>query len=41
MGTKKGHGKYIETPDKMWEHFKAYKKEVKENPFKVDDWPGS
>ena len=24
--------KYIETPEKMWELFKAYKKEVKENP---------
>lgn len=24
--------KYIETPEKMWELFQAYKKEVKENP---------
>jgi hypothetical protein len=24
--------KYIETPDKMWELFEAYRKEVKDNP---------
>jgi hypothetical protein len=27
-----GKRKYIETPEKMWEYFLAYKKEVKENP---------
>ena len=27
-----GKRKYIETPEKMWECFLAYKKEVKENP---------
>ena len=32
MGTSKGHGKYIETPERMWELFVDYKKEVKENP---------
>lgn len=26
--------KYIETPEKMWEYFEAYKKEVKSNPRK-------
>ena len=32
--------KYIETPEKMWEHFLAYKKQVKENPIIVKDWVG-
>lgn len=27
-----GKNKYIETPEKMWELFQAYKKEVKDNP---------
>jgi hypothetical protein len=27
-----GKHKYIETPEKMWELFEAYKKEVKDNP---------
>ena len=27
-----GKNKYIETPEKMWELFVAYKKEVKDNP---------
>jgi hypothetical protein len=31
MGTSKGKGKYI-TPEKMWELFEQYKKEVKSNP---------
>ena len=26
--------KYIETPEKMWEYFEAYKKQVKDNPRK-------
>ena len=30
-----GKRKYIETPEKMWEYFLAYKKEVKENPIKT------
>jgi hypothetical protein len=34
MGTSKGHGKYIETPERMWELFLAYVKEVKSNPRK-------
>lgn len=29
-----GKNKYIETPEKMWELFTAYKEEVKENPIK-------
>lgn len=32
--------KYIETPDKMWELFEAYKKQTKENPIKVHDFVG-
>jgi hypothetical protein len=27
-----GKNKYIETPEKMWEYFEAYRKEVKDNP---------
>ena len=34
MGTSKGLGKYIETPERMWELFEAYVKEVKSNPRK-------
>ena len=40
MPTNKGHSKYIETPDKLWELFTSYKKEVEANPFKVKDWVG-
>jgi hypothetical protein len=32
--------KNIETPDKMWEYFLAYKKHVKDNPIIVKDWVG-
>ena len=32
MGTSKGNGKYIETPEKMWEYFEAYRSQVKANP---------
>lgn len=32
--------KKIESPEKMWELFLAYKKEVKENPVIVKDWVG-
>jgi hypothetical protein len=35
-----GKRKYIETPEKMWEYFVAYKKEAKENPIIVKDWVG-
>ena len=34
MGTSRGNGKYIETPERMWELFLAYVKEVKSNPRK-------
>ena len=32
--------KYIETPEKMWEHFKAYRSEVKSKPIQVQDYVG-
>ena len=32
--------KNIETPEKMWEIFLAYKKQTKENPIKVQDYVG-
>ncbi|HAF29112.1 MAG TPA: hypothetical protein DCG75_08700 [Bacteroidales bacterium] len=35
-----GKNKYIETPDKMWEYFQSYKKEVKGEPIIVKDWVG-
>ena len=35
-----GKRKYIESPDKMWEYFLAYKKQVKDNPIIVKDWVG-
>ena len=40
MGTRKGLTKYIETPDKMWELFLAYKAEVKGNPRLVHEYHG-
>ena len=35
-----GKRKYIETPEKMWEYFISYKKEIKEKPIIVKDWVG-
>lgn len=35
-----GRTKLIETPEKMWEYFESYKKEVKENPILVQDYVG-
>lgn len=35
-----GKRKYIETPNKMWEYFQAYKKEVKDSPILVQDYVG-
>ena len=32
--------KYIETPEKLWEYFQAYKDDIKSRPFKVKDWVG-
>lgn len=35
-----GKPKYIESPERMWELFEAYKKATKEAPFLVKDWVG-
>jgi hypothetical protein len=32
--------KYIESPERMWELFEAYKKEVKDNPIIKNDFAG-
>jgi len=40
MGTKKGLTKYIETPEKMWELFEAYRTEVKINPRLITEFHG-
>lgn len=40
MPTKKGHRKYIETPEKMWEYFSEYKTECKKNPIREHDFVG-
>ena len=40
MGTSKGNGKYIGTPEKMWEYFEAYRAEVKANPRTKTVFPG-
>jgi hypothetical protein len=40
MGTRKGLGKYIESPERMWELFLQYRKEIKTNPILVKDWVG-
>ena len=40
MGTRKGHTKYIESPEKLWQLFEEYRKEVKSNPILVKDWVG-
>jgi len=40
MGTSRGHGKYIETPEKMWEYFEAYRSQVKANPRTKTVFPG-
>ena len=32
--------KYIETPEILWEHFEAYKEDIKSRPFMVKDWVG-
>lgn len=37
---KMGIKKYIESPEVMWEHFLAYKRQVKKNPIIVKDWVG-
>jgi hypothetical protein len=35
-----GKNKYIESPEKMWEYFEAYKKEKKASPILVQDYVG-
>ncbi len=35
-----GRPKYIESPERLWELFLAYKKEVKSNPVIIKDWVG-
>ena len=35
-----GKHKYIETPEKMWEYFLAYKNQVKSNPILKHDFVG-
>ena len=35
-----GKPKYIENPERLWELFLAYKKEVKSNPVIIKDWVG-
>lgn len=35
-----GKNKYIESPEKLWELFIAYKKEVKNNPRLIQDFVG-
>lgn len=35
-----GKNKYIESPEKMWELFQDYKKEVNSNPLLRKDWVG-
>lgn len=32
--------KYIESPEKMWEHFCQYRQDIKSKPFLVKDWVG-
>jgi hypothetical protein len=40
MPTKKGHTKYIETPDKLWDLFVEFMEWVENNPYKVQDYVG-
>ena len=40
MPTTKGHGKYIETPEKLWELFSEFMEWIKNNPFQVQDYVG-
>jgi len=39
-GLTMGKPKYIETPEKMWEYFEAYRAEKKSNPILVQDFVG-
>lgn len=40
MGTTKGHGKYIETPEKLWELFLQYVAKEKSNPWTKVEYVG-
>jgi len=40
MGTKAGHTKYIETPERLWELFHLFMQWVKDNPYLVQDYVG-
>lgn len=40
MGTSKGLRKYIETPEKLWDHFESFMKWIEQHPFQVEDYVG-
>jgi len=40
MGTKAGHTKYIETPERLWDLFHLFMQWVKDNPYLVQDYVG-
>jgi len=40
MGTKAGHTKYIETPERLWELFHLFMQWIDDNPYKVQDYVG-
>ena len=40
MGTRKGHGKYIESPERMWELFLQYVEYKKKNPIFKREYVG-
>lgn len=40
MGTKAGHTKYIETPERLWELFHLFMLWIDDNPYKVQDYVG-
>jgi hypothetical protein len=41
MPTAKGHGKYIETPEKLWGLFQEFMTWVENNPYIKQDWVGA
>ena len=36
----KGRPKIIESPEKLWEYYKQYRKHIKNNPIKLEDYVG-
>jgi hypothetical protein len=38
--TKRGRPKNIKTPEELWQHFLDYKKKIKDNPIRVQDFVG-